>query len=469
MSKSKKAIKWTLISFLIIAIAMIGYYGYGILHFANKIKQPITGTGGGKTATSPEEQPPKWEGKQRVNILLLGGDSRGMKKTELPRSDSIMVASMDPITKKAYLFSILRDTYVEIPGHGKDRINTAITTGGPNLAMKTVSNLMGIPIQYYAYTDFQGFIALVDAIGGIDLDVEKDMKYTDAADDHMYDINLKKGYQHLDGKTALQYVRFRHDALSDFTRTERQRKFLTAVADKMQSTTSLIKLPMILNKIDPYIQTNMSVTDMLKLGSLAFDVKAKGIEGKQVPPPSLLEEKQIGGASVITVDKLDLKEYVEDLFMGIDPEAKDNDKSDSKSGTVSGTKTTSVKPTPIPSKTSGSAAGKTDLKNNEDDEEKDGTDAGTGTSKPANGSIPKPTSTPKPTPKPSVKPSPTPSPTPKPSSSTNPSTTPSASPKPSTNPSTNPSSSPKPSTSPDPKNEATSDPKATTKPEPKAS
>lgn len=103
----------------------------------------------------------------------------------------MLVASLDPVTKKAYLFSILRDTYTNIPDYGKERINTAITHG-PNTAMKAVSDLLGIPIQYYVYTDFQGFIELVDAVGGVDFYVEKDMRYTSKADNHEYDIDLKK-------------------------------------------------------------------------------------------------------------------------------------------------------------------------------------------------------------------------------------------------------------------------------------
>lgn len=103
----------------------------------------------------------------------------------------MLVASLDPVSKKAYLFSILRDTYTKIPEHGSDRINTAITHG-PNTAMQAVSDLLGIPIQYYVYTDFQGFIELVDAVGGVDFYVEKDMHYTSKADNHEYDIDLKK-------------------------------------------------------------------------------------------------------------------------------------------------------------------------------------------------------------------------------------------------------------------------------------
>lgn len=319
-----RTIKWFFISLLLLLLAGIGYFTYSFVQFANNIQShPETTKFGGLTPKqlnmSDSYTPPKWEGNSRVNVLILGGDSRGLKKNEVPRSDSIMVASIDPVTKKAYLFSILRDTYVKIPGHGEDRINTALAIGGPNLAMRTVSDLLGIPIQYFFYTDFKGFIALTDAIGGIDLEVEKDMKYRDSEDGHEYDINLKKGMQHLDGKMALQYVRFRHDAMSDFSRTERQRKFLQAVAQKMQTTGSLIRLPKILNSIDPYLETNLTTTDMLKLGTLAFEAKTEGMVSQQIPPSELLIEKRVGGAEVLSVNRAKLQDYIKALFEGRDP------------------------------------------------------------------------------------------------------------------------------------------------------
>lgn len=260
-----------------------------------------------------EQEPPKWEGTDRVNILLLGGDSRGQSKNEPPRSDSLLLASFDPVTKKASLFSILRDTYVKIPEHGSDRINSALALGGPNLSMKTVGDLLGIPVQYYVYVDFEGFIALIDKVGGIDFEVEKNMKYKDSADGHQYDIDLKKGMQHLDGKTALQYVRFRHDAMSDFSRTERQRNFLKAIATKLQTTTSLIKLPEIIESISPYIETNLSANDILKLASLGYDTTVTGSE--QLPPMELVEDRKVHGASVLAVSDEDkLKQFVQDTF-----------------------------------------------------------------------------------------------------------------------------------------------------------
>jgi hypothetical protein len=181
--------------------------------------------------------------------------------------------------------------------------------------MKTVSNLLDIPIQYYVYMGFKGFIGVVDALGGVQIDVEKDMYWSDSEDNHIYDINLKKGLQELDGKTALQYVRFRHDARSDFARADRQQKFLTAISEKMQTPTGIIQLPKILSAIDPYIETNISVSEMLKLGSLGMESKASGFVGIQVPPLHLLEERRINGASVLTTNPELLKGYIQDKFI----------------------------------------------------------------------------------------------------------------------------------------------------------
>ncbi|WP_411345039.1 LCP family protein [Paenibacillus sp. WLX1005] len=310
--KTKRTLLWSLI---IVAVAIIGYAIYYFTAVYNQIGA-LQKTGDASpfknlpTNTAVAAEPPAWEGTEPVNILLMGVDSRSSDDGEIPRSDTMLVASLDPVKKTIHLFSILRDTYVDIPGHGESRINAAITHG-PDTAMKTVSDLLGIPVQYYVYTDFQGFIKLVDAVGGIDYTVEKDMHYTSVADKHEYDIDLKAGAQHLDGKTALEYVRFRHDAMSDFSRTERQRAFLTAVGDKLKSTTSIMNLPDILNQVNPYIDTNLSVDDLWKLASVAYDSNMSGSE--QLPPNDLLAEKHVGGAQVIGVSSEEkLKQFVQD-------------------------------------------------------------------------------------------------------------------------------------------------------------
>lgn len=257
--------------------------------------------------------PAKWEDTERINILLLGGDSR--KKNELPSSDSMMVVSIDPVTKKVNLFSILRDTYVNIPGYGEESIKRAITIGGSNLAVRTAEEWAGISIQYYVYTDLQGFIALIDEIGGIDIEVEKKMKYADSHDEPVYDINLEKGFQHLDGTAALQYVRFRYDAMGDFTRTERQRYFLKEVAQKLMTATTIIELPSLLHAIEPYIETNIGVDDMVKLGTLGFEINTESIDSIQLPPMELIQDQLVNGKMVLYVREPEqLKSYVESVL-----------------------------------------------------------------------------------------------------------------------------------------------------------
>jgi LCP family protein required for cell wall assembly len=312
----RKYKKWIILSLSIIIIGIISFYGFSIVQFGKDIQDPPSDrqsneSTGDKDQTEP---PPEWEGTERVNILMLGVDARGAEFNDPPRSDTIMVLSVDPLTKQAHLFSILRDTYVNIPEFGMERMNTAYAVGGADLAMQTVSELLNIPIHFYVSVDFEGFIELVDAIGGIQFEVEKNMKYTDPTDLPEYNIDLKKGLQHLDGNKALQYVRFRHDRLSDFTRTERQRNLMNAVADKMLSFSSLVRLPFTLEKIEPYINTNMTIKQMWALGNLGKNLNSNGLIGDQLPPNSLLREEVIQGASVITVDPQQLQSYIQERF-----------------------------------------------------------------------------------------------------------------------------------------------------------
>lgn len=307
----RKWLKYTMLLLSIGVLGIVSYYTYSIIQFSNHISTAVKPAEETDTAHNEVVEIPKWEGKERINILLIGGDSRG---DDAGRSDTMLVASIDPVTKRAHLFSLLRDTYVEIPGHGKGRLNSAFAYGGIELTRQTIGDLLDLPIHKYVYTDFVGFIALVDSLGGVDIEVEKDMYYTSKADKHMYDIDLKQGLQHLDGKMALQYVRFRHDAKSDFARTERQRILMTEVAKKMQTTNSLIKLPGILDSIAPYIETDLSPKEMLKLMALGFDVNLDKIDQQQLPPFSLLSNEKVGRAQVLGVDKNKLQAYVKQLF-----------------------------------------------------------------------------------------------------------------------------------------------------------
>lgn len=333
MAKKTKRTIYTIITLIALVILFAG--GYYFISIANQLGD-LQKTGEDSPFYNVEQidqessvDIPVWEGNEPVNVLLMGVDARGFSDGEIPRSDTMLVASLDPETKKISIFSLLRDTYVSIPNYGNNRINTAITHG-PEIAMQTASDLLGIPVQYYVYTDFQGFIKLIDAIGGVNIDVEKDLYYVSAADNHEYDIDLKKGLQLLDGEKALMYVRFRHDAMSDFARTERQRKLLSAVADKMITTSSIAKLPSILKEVNPYIDTNLTMTDILKLAALGMQSSVQASE--QVPPMSLLQEEKVGGAAVLTVkDNDELKAYVQDV---LHPEQNEEESDDTNAGTT---------------------------------------------------------------------------------------------------------------------------------------
>lgn len=301
--------KWKSILIIIafVILVVVGYYIFSILKFGMAIhKNPNVSVIEG---INSQEEAPEWEGKERVNILILGGDGRS--QNDQGRSDSIMVASIDPETKKAHLYSVLRDTYTEIPEHGKRKINEAYSIGGPELSMKAVGDLIGLPIHYYFFVDFESFEKLVDAIGGVDFEVEKNMYYIDKTYKQEFVINLKKGFQHLDGDKALQYVRFRHDALSDFTRTERQREFLKAVIEKVKSTTTIINLPNILDQLAPYIETNMDLGKLLKLAMLSYKIDLGELQTGQIPPMALVKEARINGSEVLLVDEEELRKYIE--------------------------------------------------------------------------------------------------------------------------------------------------------------
>ncbi|WP_213025153.1 LCP family protein [Brevibacillus reuszeri] len=314
--------KRVLLLMLVVIAATAGYYGYSFYQFAQNIQEPNVITPpplDGGAATKAAEIP-QWDGKERVNILLMGVDRRGMKNNGLPRSDSMMLVSVDPLTKRYDLFSILRDTYVDIPGNGSSRINSAIVDGGPELAMKTVSQFTGLPVDRYVITDFEGFKALIDAVGGVELDVEKNMYYHDPTDKGVYDINLKKGLQQLDGNKALQYVRFRHDATSDYTRTERQRKLLAAIANQMKNGTTLIQLPSILKEVTPYVQTNIGSMDMLKLSALGLSLNTQSPGNYQLPPMGMFRESHKAG-SVLVPDVDQVQSFIQEKLQPPSAEA----------------------------------------------------------------------------------------------------------------------------------------------------
>lgn len=216
----------------------------------------------------------------KVTIMIMGVDRRS---DDVGRSDTLMVATVDPNKKKAAILSIPRDTRVKIEGNGYDKINHAYAFGGHKLTQKTVENFLGVPMDYYVVIDIQAFERVIDAIGGIDIDVEKRMYYEDPWDDDGgLVIDLKPGQQHMDGKTAIQYVRYR-DSEGDIGRISRQQHFMKAVLDKLISPSIITKLPAIIKEVSSAIETDMSASKMVSLVNILKDAHDNGLNTEMVP------------------------------------------------------------------------------------------------------------------------------------------------------------------------------------------
>lgn len=315
MVKKKKM--WRLLSFvLMIVVLFVGYNVYSMFSFFHSVSanKPFS-TGDQQLNTA------KWEGKGIVNILFMGVDRRDTN--DRPRSDTMLLASINPDTKNVTVFSIMRDTYVDIPGVGKAKINAAFANGGPELLIDTIQKFLKIPIHYYVATDFEGFSKIIDAIGGIDVNVPEDFVH---ADDGIYDINLKKGQQHLNGQQALEYVRFRGTPRADFDRTERQREVVKLIAQKMKTPSMLVKAPQILKTVEPYTQSNLG-DNLFSLASLALSLDTSKMKMEQIPPVDALTETYVGGESVLLPNVVRVRDFVQDLLK------KPNDSSQTSAGT----------------------------------------------------------------------------------------------------------------------------------------
>ncbi|MGE4589976.1 MAG: LCP family protein [Acidaminococcaceae bacterium] len=241
----------------------------------------------------------------KKNIVVMGVDERN---GDTGRSDTLFVVMMDPKSNNVSLLSIPRDTMVKIPGRGWDKINHAFAFGGHKLTEQTVEEFLGIQINNYVVIDFRGFKDLVDAIGGIDIDVEKDMYYEDPYDNLV--IDLQKGRQHLDGKTAIQYVRYR-DEEGDIGRIKRQQHFMAAIYEKVTSTQIITKMPGLVKELLTMVKTDMPLTDMAKLAKAMNTTmkEQKGLNMAMVPG----EPVYIDEISYWVPDMTDLRKLMADM------------------------------------------------------------------------------------------------------------------------------------------------------------
>jgi LCP family protein required for cell wall assembly len=207
----------------------------------------------------------------KLRILLLGVDERP-KEADQGRSDTLLVMIVDTRTRAVSILSVPRDTRVRVKGLGWDKINHAFAFGGVAAVKQTTEDFLGIRVDYYAKVDLASFGRVVDALGGLDIDIEKRMQYVDVWDHYV--IDLKPGLQRLDGKSALQYVRYR-DEEGDIGRVRRQQKFVKALLAEISSANIVLQLPGIIREVVASLETDLPMPLML---GLAHQLK-KGLNG----------------------------------------------------------------------------------------------------------------------------------------------------------------------------------------------
>lgn len=242
-----------------------------------------------------------------TNIALFGVDKR--EEGDQENSDVIMIVSIDQEKGKVKMASIMRDTYVEIEGLGKDKINAAYATGGPQLAIKTLNQNFDLDIRDYINVDFYRAAKIVDALGGVAIDVKEEelpylnnylnelSNYEDEQADHLQSSGLQK----LNGRQAVAFTRIRAVGNGDYERTERQRAVMTALFDKMKEAGQEM-MPVFAFQVFPNLETSMSNRSLLSFATAIMDSKNKSIDQARFPLDSHSAGERIDGIWYLTSD-----------------------------------------------------------------------------------------------------------------------------------------------------------------------
>ncbi len=261
----------------------------------------------GTEAASPEgplqsindPTPVPWDGASRVTMLIMGLDFRDWEANEVPRTDTMILFSVDPVSKTAGMISVPRDMWVNIPGMGYNKINTAyrwgevynMPGGGPGLAMETVEDFLGVPVNYYAQIDFMAFVRFIDELGGLDMHIREEITVDPIGPGNTR--TLEPGVQTLDGATALAYARMRYTEGGDFDRSSRQMEVIMALRDQILNFNQLpmliSKAPKLYQELSSGIRTNLTLDQVIQLALLAAKIDRNDIKQGIIGPPKQVE------------------------------------------------------------------------------------------------------------------------------------------------------------------------------------
>lgn len=251
----KKIIKWLSIMLLAVIVAVGAYAGkvyYDVKKTVSKIETPIKNEQGESIATTPVKG-------DAFSIMLLGIDTGEEGRVDQGRSDTMIVATVNPKTNKTTMVSVPRDTYTEIVGNNsKDKINHAYAFGGAKMAQDSLANLLDIPIDHYVTIDMKGLEDLVDGVGGVT--VQNDLEFSQSG----YDFAV--GELHLNGPQALAYSRMRkQDPNGDYGRQQRQQRIIEGIVKEAMSVSTITGYQSMLTTISNNMKTDLSWQDMMTL------------------------------------------------------------------------------------------------------------------------------------------------------------------------------------------------------------
>lgn len=291
------------IAALVVGAMVLGCVGWAWAFIAN-IDRNIHAIDGSSIASAIGTDTPVPAPGKPFYMVIMGVDMRPGETVS--RSDSLMVAYVDPGRKRVTTMSIPRDTRVTIPDHGKTKINAAMQLGGPALVIKTVKQFTGLPITHYAYINFDGFKDMVDAVGGVDIYVPVHIYDRQAAGGTL-NADIPKGWQHLDGGHALTFVRARHQfADQDFSRMKHQQEFLKALAKQAMTMTNPFRLPGLAAAVSRNVQTDLSLSEITSLALNLRGMKESDLQSVTMPG----ESKMINGLSYVVADETQLHEFL---------------------------------------------------------------------------------------------------------------------------------------------------------------
>jgi LCP family protein required for cell wall assembly len=274
----------------IVTLALIA--GYGTIYrqsapwanLASKMFAPFVVRTVSNVPAAAAGAPPAWTGRDRLNVLLLGIDTRDSDPATR-NTDTMLVVSVDPVNKTAVMLSIPRDVYIDMPGTFQGKVNGAFSFGGPELVRKVVDDLLGIRIHTYALVNFDAFNKIIDGIGGVVVDAKRPVRdeYYPTPDFGIERINILTGPQLMHGQTALEYARSRHDT-NDYSRARRQQEVVGALRTRLAQPEALRALPAIIDSVGTTLETDLDPANVLPLARTSAGIESADIRSEVLYP-----------------------------------------------------------------------------------------------------------------------------------------------------------------------------------------